>query len=188
MANIFVNQDINNFYQHAINVDFARKNLFRVLDISVPSNPYIKFDEKDFVYITTTSLPQRAINNIAVPFMGLTFNVPGTAKYPGSEAWNVTFRMPSDYSLRQKLELWSRNTFDDAYSTGAYSVGNLGSVTVALMDKAGQPVRIYDLVGAYLTNIGTYEVDVTNQGDVVTVQATMAYQFWQINPSSPQRP
>jgi len=177
MANLFQNQDINAFYQNAINRDFARTNLFRVLYINTGATNIV-FGESDLVYVTTTTLPQRAITNIPTPFMGLKFNVPGTATYPGSEGWNVTFRMPQDYSIRQKLELWTRGTFDDATSSGAYEVKNLGEVAMALMGKNGEPLRVYTLIGAYCTNVGTYNVDLTQSGEIVTLQASIAYQFW----------
>ncbi|NBO98669.1 MAG: hypothetical protein EBU90_00810 [Proteobacteria bacterium] len=177
MGNLFANQDIDAFFQTAINRDFARQNLFRVLYINSGATNIV-FDQNDLVYVTSTSLPQRAITNISVPFMGLKFNVPGTATYPGSEAWNVTFRMPQDLGIRQKLELWTRGTFDDATSTGAYEVKDLGGVGLALMGKGGQVLRVYNLVGAYCTNIGQYTLNSTTAGEIVELQATIAYQFW----------
>lgn len=177
MPNLFENQDINSFYQNAINRDFARTNLFRVLAINSGSTN-VNFDYSDLVYVTSATLPQRTINNVAVPFMGLSFNVPGTAQYPNSNGWAVTFRMPQDLGIRQKLEQWSRGTFNDATSTGAYEVKNLGNITLALMGKNGSPLATYELVGAYLVNIGDYSLDVTTAGEIVTQPATIAYQYW----------
>jgi hypothetical protein len=111
--------------------------------------------------------------------MGMSFNIPGTANYPGSEGWNVTFRMPQDLSIREKLEAWTRAIFDDRNSTGAYEVANLGTVWLALMDKTGVPLRTYTLVGAYCQSLGDYALDITNGGDVVEQAATIAYQYWQ---------
>jgi hypothetical protein len=184
MANLFQNQDINSFYQTAIAKDFARQNLFRVLYINSGSTGIV-FNQTDNVYVTSTALPSRAIKNIPVPFMGLQFNVPGTANYPGSDSWQITFRMPQDLSIRAKLELWTRGTFDDAQSTGAYEVKNLGSVGLALMGKNGQVLRFYNLVGAYCVNIGQYTLNTTTAGEIVEQQATIAYQYWIQPESSP---
>jgi hypothetical protein len=183
MANLFNKQDINNFYATAFNRDFARQNLFRLNYITTGASQIV-FNQSDLVYVTTTSLPQRAIKNIPVPFMGLQFNVPGTANYPGSDTWAVTFRMPADLGIRQKLDNWTRATFNDQDSgftpgsTGAYNVGDLGEVSLSLMSKQGIPIRTYLLVGAYCTNIGQYTLDSTTGGDIVTLQASIAYQFW----------
>lgn len=176
MANLFANQDIQGFFQNAINKDFARQNLFRVISITTP---VVTFDQTDLVYITSTTLPARAINNVSVPFMGLKFNVPGTASYPTSEAWQVTFRMGQDLQVRQKLEIWSRSIFDDATSTGNYSAGALGNVVLSLFDKSGQnPIATYNLIGAYIQNIGTFTLNTTTQGEIIEAQATLAYQYW----------
>lgn len=189
MANLFNNQDINNFFQRALAVDFARKNLFRINYINGGSSG-IFFDQSDLVYVTSTTLPQRAIKNVPVPFMGLSFNVPGTANYPGSDSWKVTLRMPADNSVRLKLEAWTRATFDDqdgvnaAGSTGAYNLRNLGEVSLSLMDKQGIPSLTYNLIGAYCTNVGEYALDVTSAGEIVELPITIAYQFW-TNPLVP---
>jgi hypothetical protein len=175
MGTLFANQDIQGFFQNAINKDFARTNLFRVVDISTP---VVTFDPSDLVYVTATTLPDRAITNVSVPFMGLKFNIPGTANYPGSEGWNITFRVGQDLQVRNKLEAWSRSIFDDATSTGSYGASNLGNVTLALMGKDGLPISTYNLIGAYLTKLGTWTLDTTTDGAIVTSQATIAYQYW----------
>lgn len=177
MADIFSNQTIQNFYETAYRKDFARTNLFRLISIET-GDAGINFSDEDLVYVKSTSLPRRAISNIPLPFMGLKFNLPGTASYPGSDSWSVTFRMPADLSLRAKLEAWTRATFDDATSTGAYNLGNLGTIVLALMDKAGNVIRDYRLVGAYCTSFGEYNLDITSEGTVVEQTLNIAYQYW----------
>jgi hypothetical protein len=177
MPDIFHNQSIQNFYDVALQKDFARKNLFRVNFIET-SFSNITFDERDLVYIETLSLPQRTINNQQVRFMGLDFNVPGTASYPGSNAWNVTFRMPGDLSLRGKLEQWTRNVFDDQTSRGAYNLSDLGIMSLSLMDKEGLPIIQYILEGVYCVSLGDYSLDIKDNGSIVTQPAVLAYQYW----------
>lgn len=178
MANtLFQGQSIADFYQQAQSKDFARKNLFRVLEITGGTNG-LTFDSSDLVYVTTTTLPRRQINSVKVAYMGMQFNVPGTASYPGSDAWNVTFRMPADLSIRQKFEYWTRATFDDANTTGLYSMKDLGKVHLALMGKGGNPLVSYILHGVYCVSLGDYALDATDNGAVVEQQVTLAYQYW----------
>jgi len=178
MADIFSNQSIQNFYQTAYKKDFARKNLFRVISIETGING-LSFDNTDLVYVTSTSLPQRAITNIKLPYMGMSFNLPSTASYPGSDAWKIKFRMPQDLSIRAKLEAWTRVIFNDATTTGSYELKNLGTVMLSLMSKGGQPIRNYKLVGAYCVSLGDYALDVADTGSVVEQEATLAYQYWE---------
>lgn len=178
MADIFSNQSIQNFYQTAYQKDFARKNLFRVISIETGITG-LTFDSTDLVYVTSTSLPQRAINNVKVPFMGMSFNVPGTANYPGNDNWKIKFRMPQDLSIRAKLEAWTRVIFNDATTTGAYDMRNLGTVMLSLMSKSGQPIRNYKLIGAYCQSMGDYALDATDAGTIVEQDVTLAYQYWE---------
>ena len=178
MAGLFDTHGIENFYDTAIVKDFARKNLFRVLSLGGT-----RFNTQELLYVTSTTLPGRSITNIPVPFMGLSFNVPGTATYPNSQGWQITFRMPSNLSIRRKFEDWTRYTFDDRTSTGAYTVPSKDAqnqVVMVLLDKKGNPLREYTLYGVYCQNVGDLAVDLTNAGEVLEQQATLAYQYWRL--------
>ena len=179
MGNAFANQDIAQFYSVGRSTDFARNNLFRVTSINpARAGAGVIITPADLVYLTTANIPGRTINNVAVPFMGLTFNVPGTVSYPGSNAWNVTFRCNGEYAIRKALDQWSRSTFDNNTSTGSYQLGDTGSLTmVAFGTKSEEKVKI-SLEGLYCTNVGEMAYNVTDAGQVVTVQATLAYSYW----------
>lgn len=180
MANSFSNQDIQHFYDVAKEKDFARANLFRVISIETGTGSSIQFDYKDLVYVSSAAVPRKEIINIPVPFMGVNFNVPGTVRYTGSDAWTVKFRMPQDLTIRQKLEDWTTKTFDINTSSGNYALNDLGTVMLALMDKRGNPIRTYKLLGAYCKTIGDYTLDIADGNKVVEQEATLAYQYWEI--------
>jgi hypothetical protein len=178
MAGLLDTHGIENFYDAAISNDFARKNLFRVINLGGQT-----FSTNELLYMTTLSLPGRSITNVPVPFMGLSFNVPGTAQYPNSNAWQVTFRVPQNLSVRRKLEDWSRRVFDDANSTGSYSIPSKDAsnqVSICLLDKAGNPIRTYTLFGAYCVTVGDLALDISSAGELVEQQATLAYQYWRL--------
>ena len=176
-------QDISDFYTKVQQTDFARLFQFRLVQF-FDSN----FDDQ-LIYVETASVPGRAINNVQVPFMGLQFNVPGTANYPGSAAYPVTFRCDASYNLRDRLESKLFDTFDDDTSTGNYSIGE-GSGTSAiadagpnlihlqLVDSKMKGIRNYKLIGAYLQSLGDFAYDIKDGGSIVTVAATIAYQYW----------
>ena len=146
-----------------------------------------RFTNEELLYVTTTTLPGRSITNISVPFMGLTFNVPGTATYPNSGAWNVTFRVPQNLSIRRKFEQWTREIFNDIDSSGNYNIPSAdltNQITMVLLDKRGTPLRTYTLFGAYCQSVGEINLDITSTGDIITQQATLAYQYWRLTPNT----
>lgn len=178
MAGLFDTQGIENFYDTAISNDFARQNLFRVLSLGG-----LNFTQQELLYVTTTTLPGRAITNVPVPFMGLSFNVPGTANYPNSAGWQVTFRIPANLSVREKFENWTLNIFDDSQSSGSYSVPGKdpnSQIVLVLLDKKGLPLRQYTLYGAWCQAVGDLSVNLTSAGEILEQTATLAYQYWRI--------
>jgi hypothetical protein len=169
-------QNISKFYEQVQTNDFARQFQFRVTQLANTN-----FDENELVYLETASLPGRAINNVQVPFMGLNFNVPGTASYPGSEGYNVVFRCDQNYNIRAVLENMTFNAFDDSTSTGNYNIARQGSViTLNLLGKNGSSIRKYNLIGAYVVSVGDISYNLGDNGSIVTVPATLAYQYWRV--------
>jgi len=169
---------IQNFYTQAAQRDFARPFQFRLAQFA-----NINFSEAHYVYVETAALPGRQINNVQVPYMGLQFNVPGTASYPGSGGYNVTFRCDSDYNIREALEVATFNTFDEKSSSGQYSIPQEDfSMVLWLLGKNGPDdiVREYTLRGAYLVSLADAAYDIKDSGTVQTIQATVAYQYWTV--------
>ena len=170
------NQKIMDFYQVAQQRDFTRQFQFRVSEIRVGGSPI--FTQDDLVYLTTANLPARAINNVAVPYMGLQFNVPGAAQYPNSAGYAITFRSDQQSEIRRKVEDWQRITFDDQSSTGAYRVMSNSRLTMDLLDAGFNTIRQYVLHGVYCQQVGEMTFNTTDAGTVVELPCTLAYQFW----------
>jgi hypothetical protein len=169
-------QNISDFYRIAQERDFARQFQFRMIQLANTN-----FDEEELVYLETATLPGRTINNIQVPYMGLQFNVPGTASYPGSDSYAVTFRCDQNYNIRSVLENATFNTFDDSASIGDYNIARNSSVIVLnLLNKIGGTVRQYTLYGAYVASLGEISYDISDNGSIVKVPATLAYQYWRV--------
>jgi hypothetical protein len=173
-------QDITKFYSRVQKADFARQFQFRVTQLANTN-----FGPDQFVYLETANLPGRAITNVQVPFMGLQFNVPGTATYPGSDAWSVTFRCDQDYNIRKVLEAATFLTFDDSQSTGDFNVARESTIIqLELLNKQFETIRIYQLMGAYVVNVGDIAYNLGDSGSIVTVPATLAYQYWRVKQTS----
>jgi len=169
-------QNISDFYRSVQQKDFARQFQFRLVQLANTD-----FGEDTLIYVETATLPGRSITNVQVPFMGLQFNVPGTATYPGSESYAVTFRCDQNYNIRAALENATFNTFDDGTSTGDFNIARNSSViTMNLLNKAGGTVRQYTLYGAYVVSVGDLSYNLGDSGTIQTVPTTLAYQYWRV--------
>lgn len=169
-------QNISDFYRSVQQNDFARQFQFRVVQLANTN-----FGESELIYLETANLPGRSITNVQVPFMGLQFNLPGTAQYPNSNAYSVRFRCDADYDIRTVLENATFNTFDDSTSTGNYNIARNSSViTMNLLNKSGGTARQYTLYGAYVASVGEMMFNLGDAGTIQTVDATLAYQYWRV--------
>jgi len=176
-----MSQTIQDFYRVAQQRDFARDFQLRVLQLGTQT-----FTEDDLIYIRTAQLPDRQIQNHAVPYMGLDFNVPGSVKYAGSDGWNVLFWADSKYLIREKLESWQGTIFDDSTSTGDMTIpGTDRVITLALTDEQLNPITQYQLFGVYIKNLGTIDFDIQGTGTPREFTAQLAYQYWRPLPITP---
>ena len=171
-----VTQTIKDFYQVAQARDFTRQFQFRVTSVQDRGAEVLTPD--DLVYITTANLPARAIANKTVPYMGVSFNVPGAASYPGSESYAITFRSDMEQVIRRVFENWTRAIFDDRTSTGTYRLFSTSRITLDLLDQSMNTMRQYVLHGVWPVQVGEMTYDVTGDGEPLTFQATIAYQYW----------
>jgi len=73
-------QGLQDFYQQAQKRGFSRDFQFRVVQIGGS-----KLKDEDLVLIKTTSLPGRDMQIQQVIFMGVTFNIPGSPIFTGSD-------------------------------------------------------------------------------------------------------
>jgi len=173
-----VNQNIQNFYRTAADRDFSRDFLFRITQLQLQGVPAL--EEGELVYVKGASLPGRNITNVAVPYMGLTLNVPGTATYPGSDSYALKFYLDADSTLRNFFENASRSLFDDQTSTGEYGTPDDDFyLQLAQLDKELNPVSEYKLVGASLRTVNGIDYNISDgTGATVEVNATMSYHFY----------
>lgn len=175
-----VNQTISDFYRVSQERDFQRDFQFRVLNIQPGDGTTASFTEDDLVYIRTATLPGKTIENKTVSYMGLPFNIPGSVKYPGSEAWQVNFYCDQTSSIRQVFEKYQQDIFDDATSTGNYFVPKATAVVdLVQLDTQLEAIANYQLVGVYATSLGPMSYQpAEGSGDTLNFDATLAYQYW----------
>jgi hypothetical protein len=178
------------FYDIAFEKDFSRDFQLRILNIGNRSNMLIQ--PEDNVFIMTASLPKYKIHNQPTKFMGMNFNLPGSADYEGNDAWTVKFRCDLPFDIRHAVETWQHQVFTQMEQpllqsavtgggTGLYNLPDMGqTVEMILHDRTGNPYRQYKLVGCYPISIGEMTYDQTGNGTVRELEVTLAYQWWEL--------
>ena len=174
-------QTIRDFYSNASRYGFARDFQFRITTFDVNG---VSLEEDNLIFLKTANLPSKTISTTAAPFMGLDFQIPGTVKFEGNNAWNVTFYCTQNYMLRNFLENSMSSTFNERDSTGSMEPKDLNEnkIVLSLFDDQLNIVRRYTLLGAFITKVDEIAYDLTKSGGIVEVKATIAYQYWETGP------
>lgn len=179
-----INQNIQSFYTQATKRDFSRDFLFRVVRMQGVGLPDLTDD--DLVYAKSAKLPGRSIENVDVSYMGLKFNIPGTAKYDDAASYDISFYLDaSQTDLRTKFEIASREIFNDGSSTGEYNIPGVDNLIIlSQLNKDLTPTgNYYNLVGAQLRNIKSIDYNMAEgNGKVMNVDTTMSYHYYVVGP------
>lgn len=183
-------QGIQNFYNSIQKKGILKNFQFRVVQIG---GSMLLDDE--LVLMKSATLPGKEIINNEIPFMGVKFNVPGAAFYPGSSNWNVSFWETQDFTIRNELENLITDTFDDR-AEGDIGEGGIGNMSIPGIDRTieidllgdnMEVIRTYFLIGCYVRKIDDTSFDLGGSGDPIELKASIAYQYWSKLPGSGPR-
>lgn len=170
---------IADFYKEVQERDFLRQNQLRVIAINAGPGFNVNFTKDDLVYVKTSRLPTRNVQNSQATFMGLDFNIPGNVKYEGSDSYPLTFWADQKLDLWNRFQDWTRQIFNDENSSGNYLAPKAGAiVSLATVDNELNPTNQYNLIGVACRNVGQLDFDVSDTGTIHTFPVTLSYHFW----------
>lgn len=172
-----VEQTIMDFYRVAQERDFSRDFQFRILSINPGGSAGVTFSEDDLVYAKGGQIPTRTIASSEVPYMGLQFRLPGAAQYSGE--FQSNFYCDVNSRVRQLMEEWSFQTFDDSTSMGDYYMPRESSyVELVQLDSQFEVVAMYKLIGCFPNLVGDIQYDIGGTGTAVEFAVNLTYHFW----------
>jgi hypothetical protein len=178
---------ITNFFANAVQRDFARDILFRVSLIEFSNGGL--FNENDLVYAKAASLPARKIGNVEAKYAGLTFNLPGTVSFPGSDSYEIDFYCSQNSDLRTRFLNESERTFDhisgvagsgvtDGVSNGTIANGR-SQIILVQYDKSLNAVGTYGLIGCSIRDVGAMDFQIAEgTGAIMSFKVQIAYHYF----------
>lgn len=171
-----INQLISNFNAIASERDFARDNLWRIMEVKTRT---LEFDERDLVYCKGARIPSRENPSASVPFHGMEFRYPkSSVKYDGQYA--LTFLIDASGDLRAKIEEASRVIFNDLSNTGNWRVPSKDDrIVLAQLGFNMEPITYWTLYGVTLTKIDQVEVNFQGEGQHIEVTLNFTYNFYE---------
>lgn len=178
------NMQISDFFQNAVEVDFARDFLFRIIDVSIDGG--LELDSTDLLFAKAGKLPARQIVNQQVKYAGQTFNIPGSVEYPGSENYQIDFYCDEESDIRNRLLDESVRTFDSisgilgsGQSAGGIANAN-STLTMVQLNKVYNVINTIKLIGVSIREVGEVNYNIAEgNGAVMSFNVGLAYHFFE---------
>lgn len=173
-----VNQTIGKFIQVASNRDFARNNLFRIMQVSCRN---LTLSEDDLVYAKGGKLPGRETPVGEVQYMGMKLPyVKSTVSYPGNDDYQITFYLDNKSELAHKFERATRLNFDDTTTSGDWSFPDQADVmTVAVLDNHMEVIEYITFYGVSFYKFDEIDFQIAEgDGSAIEINAHMSYHYY----------
>ena len=151
----------------------ARANLFKAT-LNFPNGISVDNEKASFM-CKATSLPSSVIAPIMVPFRGRQLQIAGDRTF---EPWTVTIINDTDMSVRNAFEKWMNDINNHTTGGGATDPSTyMADMGIDQLDKAGNSLKHYDIVGVWPTNVSAIELsyDTTDTIEEFTVELQVTY-------------
>jgi hypothetical protein len=167
-----------NLFAGALKLGGARTSLFQV-NITNPANGAA--DIQVPFLARAAQIPAATIAPLDVPYFGRQLRLAGNRTFAD---WTATIINDEDMQIRNAMEEWSNsiNGFqDNLRKFGASSPALYKSTAqVTQFSKTGVPVRVYNMVGIFPTEISAIEMDWGTDA-VSEFTCTFTYDYWEVS-------
>lgn len=167
-----------NAFQAGLKLGGARPALFQV-NITNPVNGIA--DIQVPFLAKAASIPASTLNPIEVSYFGRVIKVAGTRTF---NEWTVTVINDEDFQIRNALEEWSHSI--NSHEGNLRELGSASpllyksTAQVTQFSKTGVPLRVYDFVGLFPSEIGEIDLNWENGDQIEEFPVTFQYDYWQI--------
>ena len=154
----------------------ARPNLFEVEIAGA--------EEISSFLVTAASLPGRTIGTASAFYRGRELKLAGDMIFA---PWTTTIINDSSMQMREYIENWMNDYIEDLEGktatqneTGEPS-GYFGDVTVRQLDKGGNPIREYKLIGCWPSDISEVGLSFDANDQISSFTVTWQYQRFEVS-------
>ena len=170
-----INQTIGSFITAATRRDFARDNLFRVMQLNCQG---LSLTEEDLVYCREVNMSGREVPHAAAKYMGMELYYPqSTVKYPDAGEYKLKFYLDAAGELRTKFEIASRTLFNESTSTGDWRFPSTSdTLTLASLDFNLEPQEYITYYGVSIKSISQVDTK-PSEGEGVAIETEVTFTF-----------
>jgi len=155
----------------------VRTNLFEV-NGRIPGATDSQITESLSFLIKAAQIPNSSLGTIEVPFRGRRIKLPGDRTF---QDWSITVISDSGYQLRSAFENWSAllNTHVSNVTSTDFMARLMPTWSVTQLNRDGSPLRRYDFIGCFPTEIGAIDLSYENNDTIAEFPVTLNYSWWE---------
>lgn len=136
--------------------------------------------------VKSAQLPGSQMGVIEIPFRGRRIKVPGDRTFGD---WTITIINDGKFSLRTKFEQWINaiQQMEANVSTNdftAFTPNIFQDWEVQQLDRAGNPLAVYKLIGCFPTDVSPIELSFEANDQIEEFSVTLAYSYFTNNTTS----
>lgn len=155
----------------------ARPNLFYV-NCTFPANLGGNSNQAQFL-IKSASLPSAKHDTITVPYRGRQLKIPGDRTF---DQWTIKVINDTTFGLRNAFENWIDIVNPAAANSGTTNMdAYMSQIDIVQLDKSGNPIKSYGLVGAFPASVGAIELSYDTNNAIEEFDVTFEYQYFLSN-------
>lgn len=172
--------NINSFKVNGLPWGGARPSLFQVQVTPPPTLPLNPEAFRKLVFTCRAAeLPESTISNIEIPYFGRRIKVAGERSFAD---WSITVMNDEDFSVRSMFEAWQNaiNTMQTniRLPEAAFEQYKAFAVDVTQFAKDGEVLRVYQLIGAFPTQLSGVTLNWDSQNAIEEFTVNFAYDYW----------
>ena len=157
----------------------ARPSLFQV-QLQNPVNG--TGDLKTPFMVKAASLPADNVGVIEVPYFGRKIKQAGDRTF---EEWTVTVINDEDFLVKNAMENWMSSINSHQGNVREFSSASpeayKSQAQITQFSKTGVPLRVYNFVGLFPTNISAIEMGWETTDTIEEFTVTFQYDWWDIS-------
>ena len=125
-------------------------------------------------HVRAASLPSATTNEIAIPYRGRVFKMPGSRSY---SPWNITVLDDTSTNLWGYFHTWANNIFSHTTNVGAGGnfTGVMAPITVQQLHLNGGVYKTMTLENAWPSEVGEVRLSMDDSESLSVFSVTLQY-------------
>lgn len=138
-------------------------------------------DLKTPFMVQSATIPESTLGVVEVPYFGRKVKIAGDRTF---NEWTVTIINDEDFLIRNAMEQWMSSINSHVGNRSQFNSSSplqyKSQAQITQFSKTQVPLRIYNFVGLFPTNIAQIDMNWETTDDIERFDVTFQYDYWEV--------